>query len=56
MHDLVSKSLVAVDLGASTAHLRLLDLTRAYALEKLQRPWRGRRRGAASRCLLLQLS
>ena len=36
MHDLVSKSLVAVDLSASTAHLRLLDLTRAYALEKLQ--------------------
>jgi predicted ATPase/DNA-binding winged helix-turn-helix (wHTH) protein len=36
VHDLVTKSLVAVDLGGSTAHLRLLDLTRAYALEKLQ--------------------
>jgi predicted ATPase len=37
VHGLVSKSLVAVDLGGSTANLRLLDSTRVYALEKLQR-------------------
>jgi predicted ATPase/DNA-binding winged helix-turn-helix (wHTH) protein len=37
VHTLVSKSLVNVDLGGSTALLRLLDSTRAYALEKLQR-------------------
>jgi predicted ATPase/DNA-binding winged helix-turn-helix (wHTH) protein len=36
VHGLVAKSLVAVDLSGSTAHLRLLDSTREYALEKLQ--------------------
>ena len=35
VHGLVAKSLVAVDLSDSTAPLRLLDSTRAYALEKL---------------------
>lgn len=33
--DLVAKSLVAVDLNRTTARYRLLDTTRAYALEKL---------------------
>jgi predicted ATPase len=36
MYGLVSKSLVAADLSASTAQFRLLDSTRAYALEKLE--------------------
>jgi predicted ATPase/DNA-binding winged helix-turn-helix (wHTH) protein len=35
IHGLVAKSLVTVDLSGSTAPLRLLDSTRAYALEKL---------------------
>ena len=36
VHGLVTKSLVASDLSVSTAPLRLLDSTRAYALEKLR--------------------
>jgi len=32
---LVAKSLVTADVGGSTAHYRLLETTRAYALEKL---------------------
>ena len=35
VHGLVAKSLIAVDLSGSTAPLRLLDSTRAYASEKL---------------------
>lgn len=34
--DLVLKSLIAVDAGADIARYRLLEMTRAYALEKLQ--------------------
>ena len=33
--NLVGKSLVSVDIGAPIANYRLLDTTRAYALEKL---------------------
>ena len=34
--DLVAKSLVAADVSGASAHYRLLDNTRAYALEKLE--------------------
>jgi predicted ATPase len=34
--DLVLKSLISVDTGASVAHYRLLEMTRAYAFEKLK--------------------
>lgn len=45
--NLVAKSLVLVDIGGDHAHYRLLDTTRAYALEKLRS--RGELAGAAQR-------
>ena len=52
LSSLVAKSLVAAEVDGAVARYRLLDTTRAYALEKLERKRRARTARAPSRRIL----